>query len=79
MSGSELGPWPPSVIGFFRKSSQVFTGVVCQLTQRLTSSVTLPSQENLVPSKVAPLSSRGLMPVVRAKVPNAVPSLGAAV
>ncbi len=49
------------------------------MTQRLTSSVTLPSQENLVPSKVAPLSSSGLMPVVRAKVPNAVPSFGAAV
>ena len=25
MSGSELGPWPPSVTGFFRKSFQVFT------------------------------------------------------
>ncbi len=79
MSGSELGPWPPSVIGFSRKSFQVFTAEVCQVTQRLTSSVTLPSQENLVPSKVAPLSSSGLMPVVRAKVPNAVPSFGAAV
>ena len=46
---------------------------------RLVSSVTLPSQVNLVPSNVAPLSSSGLMPVVREKVPNAVPSFGAAV
>ncbi len=61
------------------KSFQVLTGVVCQVTQVDTSSVTLPSQENLVPSKVAPLSSSGLIPVVRANVPNAVPSLGAAV
>ena len=45
----------------------------------MTSLVTLPSQVNLVPSKVAPLSSSGVMPVVRAKVPNAVPSFGAAV
>jgi hypothetical protein len=30
---------------------------VCQLTQSDTSSVTLPSQENLVPSKVAPQAS----------------------
>ena len=79
MSGSELGPWPPSVDGFFRKSSQFFTAEVFQVTQRLTSSVTLPSQENLVPSKVAPLSRSGLMPVVRAKVPKWVPSFGAAV
>ena len=43
------------------------------------SSVTLPSQVNLVPSNVAPLSSSGLMPVVRENVPNAVPSFGAAV
>ena len=49
------------LIGFF----QVFTGEVCQVTQVETSSVTLPSQVNFVPSKVAPLSSSGLMPVVR--------------
>ena len=79
MSGSELGPWPPSVTGFSRKSFQVFTGEVCQVMHRLVSSVTLPSQVNLVPSNVAPLSSSGLMPVVRANVPNAVPSFGAAV
>ena len=39
MSGSELGPWPPSVTGFFRKSSQVLIPVVCQVMQMLTSSV----------------------------------------
>ena len=52
--------------------------VVFQVTQVETSSVTLPSQENLVPSKVAPLSKSGLIPVVRAKVPIALPSFGAA-
>ena len=51
---------------------------VCQVTQSEMSLVTLPSQVNLVPSKVAPLSSSGLSPVVRAKVPKAVPSFGAA-
>ena len=79
MSGSELGPWPPSVTGLVMKSFQVFTGDVCQVTQVETSSVTLPSQLNSRESKLAPLSSKGLMPVVRAKVPKYVPSFGAAV
>jgi hypothetical protein len=48
------------------------------VTQVETSSVTLPSQVNLVPSNVAPLPSRGLIPVVRENVPIAVPSFGAA-
>ena len=33
MSGSELGPWPPSVTGLVMKSFQVFTGEVFQVTQ----------------------------------------------
>ncbi len=70
MSGSELGPWPPRVTGLVSMSFQVLTVDVCQVTQVLMSSVTLPSQANLVPSNVAPLSSSGLMPVVREKVPN---------
>ena len=78
MSGSALGPWPPRVTGLVMKSFQVLIAVVCQVTQVEMSSVTLPSQVNLVPSNLAPLSSSGLMPVVRAKVPKAVPSLGAA-
>jgi hypothetical protein len=44
--------------------------VAAQVTQVLTSSVTLPSHENCRESKVAPLCSSGLMPVVRAKVPK---------
>ena len=66
-------------MGFEMKSCQVLMGVACQLTHSDTSSVTLPSQPNCRESKVAPLSSSGLMPVVRAKVPMVVPSFGAAV
>ncbi len=54
MSGSELGPWPPSVEGTFRKSAQFFTLVVFQVTQvenevddriyrRVTGTFTIPS------------------------------------
>ena len=59
-----------------RKSFQVFTGEVCQVTQRLTSSVTLPIQLNLVLSNSA-LPSSGAMPWLRENVPNTNPSLGA--
>ncbi len=62
MSGSELGACPPMAVGCFRKFSQVLAFEVCQVTQSEMSLVTLPSQVNLVPSKVAPLSSSGLMP-----------------
>jgi hypothetical protein len=59
-------------------SFQVLTGEVCQVTQLDTSLVTLPSQVNLVPSNgaVAGVSS-GVVAMVRPKVPNVVPSLGA--
>ena len=61
MLGSEPAPSPPKVAGVTRSSLKVFTGASWRVTQRLTSSVTLPSQVNLVLSNSA-LSSNGAMP-----------------
>ena len=69
---------PPSVTGFSRKSFQVFTGDVCQVTQTLTSSVMLPSQANFVPSYGCARLNSGSIGHVRPNVPNALPSFGAA-
>jgi len=67
------------LIGLSSASFQVLTGVVCQVTQRLTSLVTLPSQVSLVASSGALIgASSGMVAMVRPKVPNTVPSLGAA-
>ena len=79
MSSSPLGPVPPSVTGFSRKSFQVFTGEVCQVMHTLTSSVMAPSQVNLVLSYFCVGSTSGAMPAMRVKVPKVRPSFGAAV
>ena len=76
MLGSEPAPSPPNVVSRASTSFQVFTGESCRVTHRLTSSVTLPIQVNLVLSNSA-LPSSGAMPWLREKVPMTEPSLGA--
>ena len=76
MLGSEPAPSLPKVAGVTRRSLKVFTGASRPVTQRLTSSVTLPSQVNWVLSNSA-LSSNGAMPWLRENVPMTEPSFAA--
>ena len=69
---------PPSVTGFSRKSFQLLTGEVCQVTQVLTESVIAPSQVNFALSYFWVGSNSGAMPAMRVNVPKVSPSLGAA-
>ena len=78
ISSSPLGPVPPSVTGFSRKSFQVFTGEVCQVRHTLTESVMAPSQVSFELSYFWVGSNSGAMPAMRVKVPNVSPSFGAA-
>ena len=80
MLSEDVAPPPAMISSCPNRSSAVFTGAVCQVTQVETSLVMLPSQVNLVPSNCAFAGagvSSGVEAIVRPKVPKAVPSLGA--